>query len=502
VTSKKTRWTAAITSGGRKSACGALLLWVSLCRPAGALVSTNVPLDHWSYAAVEKLADYGLIEGSMLGLKPFSRVEMARHIAAALYTLEGMPDAPAILQAILERLTDEFREELVLLGVLDGSYGDSSLKPVENPYVAYLYGKDKPDLENVRGDEFQQGSNVRAGFASRMKFFDTAAFYLHPEYAYASPRDDVDLIEVYGKVMVGPFEVEAGKDSLWWGPGYHGSLLMSNNAQPFTMIKLSTAALAASWFLRAAGPFKAEWFLAGWEDQDFRRQTDGPALNLKPLPLVELGASRVIMLGGEGAPSVSCYDYFESLVTGGEEETQSNQLAGVDGALLLPLPNGMPLRSVKLYADCYGEDEAAGTPSKWSYLAGVRLNDLLRTGRTDLRIEYVDTHPVAYTHHLYTSGYTYKGRTLGHHVGPDARDLFVQLSHYLQSDLVVDLAYDRQIHIREGDTERIENILESHLTVFPSREWWITVGYRFETGMIGNDNNHYRLRGTGPTVLN
>jgi hypothetical protein len=196
------RRTAASTDSGRKPVCGALLLWVLVCRPASALVSTNVPLGHWSYAAVEKLADYGLIDGSMLTLKPFSRVEMARHIAGAMYSLEGMENPPAILEAILARLTDEFQEELVLLGVLDGSYGDSSLKPIEDPYVAYLYARDKPDLENVRGDEFQRGSNVRAGFASRLKLWDTAAFYVHPEYGYSSRDDDVDLIEVYGKVML------------------------------------------------------------------------------------------------------------------------------------------------------------------------------------------------------------------------------------------------------------------------------------------------------------
>jgi len=488
------RRTAAITCGGRKSACGALLLWVLLCRPAGALVSTNVPLDHWSYAAVEKLADYGLIDSSMLTVKPLSRVEMARHVAAALYTREGTPDAPAILESILERLTDEFREELVLLGVLDGSYDDSSIKPVEDLYVAYLYARNEPDLENVRGDEFRRGSNVRAGFASRAKLFDTAAFYVRPEYAYSSPRDDVDLIEVYGKVMVGPFEVEAGKDSLWWGPGHHGSLLLSNNAPPLRMVKLSNPEpLPLPWFLRALGPFKGQWFLAELEeDRDFPHvKLTGLRLNLKPHPLVELGASRVVMLGGEGAPSVPWYKYATSLLTIGAEEAESNQLAGLDGSLLLPLPDRVPLRTIKLYGDFYGEDEASGAPSKWSYLVGASFNDILRTGRTDLRVEYVDTYPVAYTHSLYTSGYTYEGRVLGHHVGPDARDLFVQLSHYLRSDLVVDLAYDRQTHTPRGNAERIENFLESGLTVFPSRDWWIRAGYRFENrDDWGNDNNH------------
>jgi len=36
-------------------------------------------------------------------------------------------------------------------------------------------------------------------------------------------------------------ELEVGRDSLWWGPGYNGALLMTNNARPFDLVKLSNA---------------------------------------------------------------------------------------------------------------------------------------------------------------------------------------------------------------------------------------------------------------------
>ena len=88
--------------------------------------------------------------------------------------------------------------------MLDGSYnGKTCLKPLEDPYVKYLYARHMPDLENRRGDTFQRGSNYRAGFASRGTLLDTFAFYLHPEYAGAAEGDnDVDLIEGYGKVQI------------------------------------------------------------------------------------------------------------------------------------------------------------------------------------------------------------------------------------------------------------------------------------------------------------
>ncbi len=448
---------------------------------------------------MEKLANYGLIDSAMLALKPLSRLEMARHVAQAKDALERMKDAPDVLTAIMERLTREYRAELVEMGVLDGSHATSYVKPLEDPYASYLYASHPPDLENRRGDIFQSGSNFRAGFASRGVFLDTFAFYLHPEYAGAiEDGSEVNLIEGYGKIGLGPLELEAGRDSLWWGPGCHGSILMSNNARPFDMIKISNPQpILLPWIFRILGPVKAEWFLARLEaDRDFpHANLSGVRLNIKPHPLVELGASRVVMFGGHGRPGLDFFDYFTPLVAA-HEQAENNQLAGFDASVLIPLPENPLLRSIKLYADAAGEDEASLLPTKWGNLWGARFNDLFKTGRTDFCIEYADDivprYPnVFYTHSLYTSGYTYEGRVIGHHMGTHSRDLFLQLSHYLTNDLIVDLAYDRHTHRTRADTRVNANIFELGVTYFPSETWQITGGYRFEqrSERDGGDNH-------------
>ena len=117
-----------------------------------------------------------------------------------------------MLLSILDRLQKEFEGELILIDVLEGSSAGTYVKPVEDPYVKYLYARREPDIENVRGDVFRRGSNYRTGFASRGTFLDTFAFYLHPEYIDSSEEDgDVDLIEGYGKAMAGPIEIRIGK---------------------------------------------------------------------------------------------------------------------------------------------------------------------------------------------------------------------------------------------------------------------------------------------------
>ncbi len=482
----------------------ASILPTVLTLPCFALVSTNVPLDHWSYAAVDKLADYGLIESAMLTLRPLSRVEMARHVGQAMLALEHMDDVPEIVVSIVDRLKEEYEGELTLMQLIDGWHGETSLKPLEDPYVRYLYADHKPDLENIRGDEFQRKSNYRAGFATRGTLWDTFAFYAHPEYLDSSQIDgDVDLIEGYGKAMVGPLEVEAGKDSLWWGPARGGSILMSNNAEPFTMVKLSNPQpVQLPWIFRILGPVKGQWFLAQLEeDRDIpEAKFSGIRFNIKPHPAVELGASRVVMFGGHGVPRVDLGDYFKMFVAGSEEE-ENNQLAGIDASLWVPmnrLPLGemLPLRSVKFYGDAAGEDEAGGLPSEWGILGGVSLNDLFKTGRTDLRIEYADNHDaekpnVFYTHSLYTSGYTYEGRVIGHHMGTDSRDVFVQLSHYLTDSLLLDLIYNRKTHDLSSQTNPRMDVYECDLTILDVGNWRAVTGYRYEEWKDTDmDDNH------------
>lgn len=487
-----------------------LVLLASLIVPCPGHVSTNVPLDHWSYDAVDKLANYGLIDSAMLVTKPISRLEMGRHIARARESLDDMKDVPQILGRILERLEREFRGELIVLGAIDASYDTTFVKPVEDPYVKYLYARRQPNIENLRGDVFDEGSNFRAGLATRGKIADRAAFYLHPEFAAGSDSgSDFDLIEGYGKVMAGPFEIQTGKDSLWWGPGYRGSVLMSTNAEPLTMIKVTNPhPVALPWVFRRLGLFRAEWFLAQLEEDRVipDARLSGIRVNLKPFPLLEVAFSRVSMFDGEGQPDVGFVDYAK-LFLARTERIEDNQLAGFDASLLIPLSDlplvyRLPMRSVKLYVDGAGEDEGGMFPSKWGWIFGGQFNDIFKTGRTDLRFEYADNHVVRnpnvfYNHNIYRSGYTYEGRVMGHYMGTDSRALSWQLHHYLTEDIILDLTYDHLIHNRSAETQPTRDILQCDLTWFRNRHWQLVTGYRHENGdgedFEDNDIVHVQL---------
>lgn len=82
---------------------------------------SDVPADHWAYAAVKMLQDNGLLEGypdgEFKGSRTMTRYEMAMLFARAWYKIEeNMPDDGALRDAI-ERLANEFRSELADLGL-------------------------------------------------------------------------------------------------------------------------------------------------------------------------------------------------------------------------------------------------------------------------------------------------------------------------------------------------------------------------------------------------
>lgn len=132
---------------------------------------SDVPLDHWAYDAVNKLAEDGIIDGygdtNFGGDKPITRYEMAQLVEKAMQNQEN---ARAVDKAAIEKLQKEFDSELKgevqslrkdvddLKGRM-GWYGDAR--------VRYFTNKDQKLTDNYawrngKGATFEQ--RLRLGF--------------------------------------------------------------------------------------------------------------------------------------------------------------------------------------------------------------------------------------------------------------------------------------------------------------------------------------------------
>lgn len=88
---------------------------------------------------------------------------------------------------------------------------------------------------------------------------------------------------------------------------------------------------------------------------------------------------------------------------------------------------------------------------------GALLPRILNFERIGFRAEYATTHvsgyqDVWYTHGIYgTRAYTYKGRIIGHHMGTDSEDIFLEASYLIpERGGKISVSYDMEEHNLSG----------------------------------------------------
>jgi len=272
---------------------------------------------------------------------------------------------------------------------------------------------------NNRGIVPDDGGNLYLSGSLQTQFYPWEIF-LEPLIT-VNQKTTALLHEGYLGYRGSSLHVEIGKKSLWWGPGVYGSLLLSKNAEPLTLIRVHHPDLfLLPGFLRVIGPLQFDFFVSRLEEDRVIPQPyfQGTRIVLKPHSIVDVGLTRTIIMGGEGKPSITPLRYWD--IWFGENKDagldSSNSVAGLDIQLTFP--------SVRFYGEWGGEDEAGFFPSKGAYIVGAYFPGLFQNY---FRVEYADiTDPSWYVHSVYQSGYTYKKQILGHHVGRGGSDLYFE----------------------------------------------------------------------------
>jgi hypothetical protein len=215
------------------------------------------------------------------------------------------------------------------------------------------------------------------------------------------------------------WRIGAGRIARHWGPGWDGSLILGTAARPIVSVALdaTSGALPRDSFWWWLGELELSAFF-GQVDGD-RGDYDRPNLMglrlvVRPWPWLELGASRVSMWGGEGRDN-SLDMFLRSLIgrdnQNGDPSLQpGNGLGGFDARW--DVSPWLP--GIALYGQMIGEDEAANLPSKYMFLAGAdwrHRDGMVFAEWTDSTAKLAG---VAYNHHIFSDGYRYRGRPLGH----------------------------------------------------------------------------------------
>jgi hypothetical protein len=476
--------------------------------PSIASTYLDMESDSYIYTILSRLEAEGVIRSGLLSMKPISRKQAFQLLNEAE---QNVGNSGTFVQSLVASLRDRLGE---------GRDGKTVIKPVDSVYATYAYNtaearaltygmaaeKEQALNYNNNGDIYGRGSNVRLGVTSHIDDLGPFSFYLNPEFRHPDQANQEEnntiLKKGYGVLSFG-LDVIVGRDSQWWGPGYHGALLLSDNAEPFTMIKLTNPSpITLPWIFKYLGPFGFTFFVTNLEKDRPVAEPHmyGIRLNFKPSRYIEIGLERTAILGGKGRPDdfKTWIDSITGQTHSGGQTNIDDERAGMDLKITIP----WHVQPMQIYLQADGEDMSARLPIPQSYafLGGLYLPKALGAERFDLRLEYATTRGrsndpyVWYTHSIYTS-YTYKGNIIGHHVGTDASDLFLETSYFIpEKNSRIFLAYDQEEHnlYIPGDHEKkIE--LTAGLTISLEKRTSLTVQYG--QGWIRNPGNT-----AGPTI--
>lgn len=377
-------------------------------------LSANIPLNSYIYEYIEKLDGLGYLKDMRTGNKPYTRIQVAKWVQQITGTIESEKTTPPYVKSILSRLHAEFRRELTheqLSGLYlrDVTIGETYRSGVSyNPLSTYNYGY-----------KYSPHTNESLSFNLENSVNSHCIIALSPRIAFSSDKNTTSLTAGYIKASFNGVELELGKDSLWWGQGFRGSLLLTDNAKPLTFAKLSWSNTTLFYSILETDRSDVKYPSFVGLRKDFK-----PGANFT------FGAALTSMVGGEGH-MLGRGDYHHWLSgTNAYSNDKWNSIAGVDFRWRLPRLNGL-----QLYGEFYGEDQAhflkiIPIPSEMAEVVGIYLPRITKNGDWEARLEWAHTTPSWYRHSLYTRGYTYYGDLMGDAIAGNAYRYNVNLTHF------------------------------------------------------------------------
>ena len=447
-----------------------LILAILLTTPFLAFPASlvNVPLDHWSYHFIERLQAKGMLGEHLSNSKPFQRGEMAEMIAQTSRLLEdGMIYLTDVEAELLGEMKKEFAQELAELGMpgiqkykhlLDWTDGERMLVADMGFAQDSSFNTDKLDgggthRSTVRvwfyGDLLRNISFYNYSKASYEVGKEPPVWKRNdPRYIFRYPWSALsDAYIVFGNPWI---SIQAGKDTVLWGPGYHGVIGLAGIEPTFDIVRFRTKMWKVN-FTSLLG------FLRDDMTKEYRSDVPQKYLSAHRLEIIPVSGIRLawqevfiyaeslhIELLNPFMPYQMAEDYLG--------EIGNNTMETDIEISLIP--------STKLYAalfldDFYHDRNPFKFPRfAWALLSGILIVDPFGVDNTDVVLEYARVEPWAYTHKgtiqdpPIPTAFKHFEEPLGHWIGPNADDLFVQIGWQINKNTCGNISYNR---IRHGE---------------------------------------------------
>ena len=379
-----------------------------------------------AYVLIDKLQGLGLLPGLMTGTRGLEAREVA---------LEAGKE---------EHIGDPFVDGMLRFLQLDGA------RDLDFRIGGGLgYSNDGYIPPNAQGVPVPDGAGYRVNGFFRAAPYSWLGLQARAEAVAGSDGERTGRIEETSLRLGWPqATLEAGRFAVWYGPGRHGALLFTTNAEPLIGVRIrNPRPIAFPKSIDFLGAFQYDFFMA-------RIDTGGPypdslvsgmRLALRPEPVPRARGLPRDAFRGEGAGRKRFHVLRYPDGTAGERgEHAEREFAGLRRC------EGRSCRSASSRWSCTANSEARTCRGRFiftrhAWLGGVFLPSIGPFRKADLRFEYgttITNEPgVWYQHSQYP--HQYNGQILGHPMGTDARDLFLEARLFLVPSSYLELNYDR-----------------------------------------------------------
>src|SRR5437868_420740 len=401
-------------------------LCVAALLSAAAAASPNVPLEDPVYEQLARLRADGKLPAYLGGAGPLTEAEVQR-----LLSLAGAPPDSLLLSPEMTGFWARPANRVTARAALI----DDHLRPYSTPVRPRdLAGYVALSCEHQEGRPCGPGVGLgveldsSAGYGTWVSAF-TRVRVMTGTHDYA---EGLELDRAYLNFELGPLALEAGRDLQVLGPASRSALMLSNNVAPLDQVRIST-----SHPLNVLGEngsllrFSARYFVARLRDPQRFHGTllTGARAQLDWFDGLEFGGTRLLQLGGEGAPDFGGLGGFikEHFIrqSGPTGVGVSNNRLSFDASYAF-----RSLRGARLYYELAFEDNRRQFFNTLEYqtdhLLGLEVTELDAAGRYGLLLEVQRTGFDSHEHSLFTTGMTNAGRTLGSALGPDAWSVYAR----------------------------------------------------------------------------
>ena len=487
----------------------------------GHLASTYVPLDSWVYGALERLAVARAITMPFMDLRPWTRMNCARMMAALNERVQNSFELPPELNDIRQALNQEFADEL---SALEGRPYELIRLDTVYSRLAGIAGQPLNDnnlgqtLINNEGRPYQEGFNNYTGFSTRAEV-GRFAYYVSGEYQHspsapayplsarlaiaAVNQDPVQpavpfaanntfrLLDTYVSTKWLGQDISVGKQSLYWGPTTSGSMLFSNNAEPYWMLRENqTEPLYIPGVSKVFGPFRWDNFfgkLSGHDQFPVGPYIYGNKVSFKPFARyswgmgghhpfqgIEISFARTNVFAGQNHVPLTFGSFWNSFSSTGAVPVEVKFSRNDPGARFASFDFSWQFWPwINIYIDMFTHDEVTplAAPRRAAFNPGVYFARLPGLPKLDLRLEGVTTDRFVspagagfffYYEVLYRNLYLNNGNLFGSWIGRDANGYQAWSTYHLGPKTSVQVSYRNvkiaKEYIPQGSTQQIASV--------------------------------------------